>query len=1414
MSYGQARFWLLHHSLEDRSASNIVFYFHIFGHVDAAKLDHAFNLASQRHESLRTRFFMKDQKAWQGIMKDATTRLESRKARDVDEVRQVVRELQNHEFDLEGGNVFRLILCEESPTSFYFIVGYNHIILDAHGWNVLFAELLCHYQAIPMPPVAMQYPDWALYQRAAIESSDMDQDRDFWRTEFASLPPVLPLFPMSHTRTRQLLGNYHDHRASSILGEKVAAAVKDISSTYKVSVFHFYLTIFRVLLSRLTDSSDICIGMTDANRMDSAHTGIVGLLLNIVPLRFEYRESQKFTDTLRDTRKKVYAAISHGSVPFDVILGDLIVPRASGHHPLFQAFIDYQVLKRIEVAGNNWELPEDCRSYTQTACDIALHIYENQHGIVDVSIGLKSALYSQETTDLVLRSYITLLEAFARSPSSPIQKPSLYSTQDLKQSVEVGAAAPVERIWPGTATVSHRIDAIVAMYPDSIALKERLGYHLSYSAMAQRVEKIQAAMLEANVGHGSIVAVFQQPGADWICSMLAVMRLGAVYLPLDNNQGLKRLSQIAESCPSLAAILVDPSTVADASAFGCKVLIDICNVDSSTQHGDIPNSAVAENPAVVLFTSGTTGTPKGITLRHSGILNAVEGLFARLGLGREKVLQHTAYNFDMSLNEIFVALCNGGTLLVADRAVRGDSRALMELIMAEGVTYTKATPPQYSSWIQHGGQLVRGNGSWKYMVGGGDRMTNTLRREVRSLGLSQLRLFNAYGPAEATLSQTTIEVPYSEEGDLAEPIPVGKPLPNYIIYIVDDKVNLLPPGVPGEIVIGGPGIGIGYLGDADMTDKKFLDNPWLGPELARSGPQKMYRTGDRGFLDKQGQLVFLGRVAGDTQIKLRGIRMELGDIESTIVRESDGEIHDAICIVPEGADYLVAHVVFSQSSSLAASTSEQSVFLDRLLSELSVPQHMKPAVLIPLSSLPLADNRKIDRAALAALPVANQSGKVEEDEGDNKLSELESVLAGLWKQVLSSESQSYNPISRSLDFYRLGGSSLSLIMLQDLIRKTFTITIPFFILQENITLGRMAAKIVELQPTGPMDWDSETAPPMADEIIKAEASPPLRQRAVREVILTGSTGHIGQALLKSLLANPDIVKVHCIAIRDPRKLREQASSEKIAIYQGDLTAPALGLDPSTQSHLASVCDSIIHAGADRKFWSSFAFMRVANVGSTRELLRLAAARRVPIHFLSSGGVFPHGVEPTPTSVAEHTPDMVTSDGYIASKWASERMLERAEETLGVPSFIYRTVHADEVVRNREPPEGVLEDMIRASVLSMTIPDISHEKAGWIDLVARQEIVGDICNNVMRPAVSSVSEAEPRPQVLYHNFRPSHRITTKHMEMLLQKLKAQDQLDQLKPVSVPRWLGAMKRVQLQWVLGAVEAVYNEETKNRR
>ncbi|KAL4976935.1 hypothetical protein BDW66DRAFT_166095 [Aspergillus desertorum] len=1303
ISLGQSRFWFLRYLLDDQTTSNVAFYYRITGNLRIGDLERAVRVVTSRHEALRT-CFVEDEtqpdQAYQNVMNSSPLRLERKNIQSPDDVRAEYAKIKKYPFDLENGDLMRLVLLSLSPTSHYLLVSYHHILMDGVSFQVFLSELEKAYSGDSLGPSPQQFPSFSMAQRASLEAGDMKEELSYWQRVFpiGKQPPVLPLLPMARISTRVPMVNYDVHQVRYRLEPALAAQIKSISKKQRSTPFHFYLAAFKTMLFRLTDASDLTIGIADANRTSDALMGSIGFFLNLLALRFARQTDQTFKDSIIEARNTTYAALANSRLPFDVLLNEFNVARSSSHSPFFQAFFDYRQGAQEKHNWGNTQFEFQEIHPGRTSYDITLDITDNATDAL-IMLRAQKSLYDLTAVNLLLDTYVHFLQTLSTDESMRLQDTPLFGEKQLTKAVLIGRGPNLESEWP---TLPHRIDQVAQQHPNDIALVDGINQDLTYSDMISRIEAIAEALQSAGMGPGSRIMVFQTAASDWVWSMLAIMRIGSIYVPLDLRNPMPRLSTVAVDCEP-GAILADHTTIEDAQLLAVPSALTI-NVSSlrRTPKIHVPNCAQADSPAAILYTSGSTGVPKGIVVTHSGLQNEIEGYTKVWRLGAERTLQQSAFTFNHASDQIYTGLVNGGTVYIVPWNQRGDPLEITKIIKEKSITYTKATPSEYSLWMQFGGDNLSQATTWSHAFGGGEPLTSVITQQFADLKLPSLRVYNSYGPTEISISSTKMEIDYRDTGKMADGrIPCGYSLPNYHVYVVDEQLNPLPAGMPGEICIGGAGVALGYL-NKELTDNHFIANRFVTREDVSRKWTRMYRTGDIGHLQDDGAM-----------IKIRGIRIEISDIESNIISTAKGVLKEAVVTLREGdPDFLVAHVVFQRA--------------------LPIPQYMIPVMAVPLESLPLTNHSKVDRKALKALPLPRQISAFQNHE---ELTDTMVQLRQVWQDVLGTSGLHFD-ITPSTSFFLVGGNSLLVIRLQQYIRHTFNVVIRLVELLGASKLCEMARMIEERIKIEVIDWEKETSLPAVPDFFGGPRESFAERGNPRTLLVTGATGNIAKSLVPELASNPNVQTIYCVAVRgkQSRDPLEIYHSSKIVSYDGDLTDPLLGLSENDFHFLSSTVDAILHMGAQRSFWDNYHALQPANVHPTRELVKLAAPRRIPIHYISTIGVLPQEAGDDAVSAACHVPPVDGTNGYVASRWASERVLERAAERLDIPVSIYRFVPS----LQHSAPQEVLDEFVRFIDVSGVMPDMSDWE-GRIDMSpARQitewlseSVLGDTSANAIR-----------------------------------------------------------------------------------
>ncbi|KAK4164415.1 hypothetical protein QBC43DRAFT_353361 [Cladorrhinum sp. PSN259] len=1380
MSLGQSRFWFLRQYIEDQTTFNVTFSVRLRGHLDVPKFKRAIEALGDRHEALRTAFPQEpsDSAPLQAILKKSLLQVEESQIRNESEASAAFEAMKNHVFDIQRGESMRVQLLRLNPVESVLVVAYHHINMDGASLEVFMDDLGKLYSGRSLTPNPYQYSSFSVQQHRDVQAGAMNSELAYWKTQLADAPAALPLLPFSGKSTRTPIHRYDYNRVDRRLDDSITRRIREVCRRNKISLFHFYLGVFEVTLSRLLDTTDLCIGMADANRFEGELSTSMGMYLNLLPLRFRLSGNQSFQDVLKETRCTAYGAMAHSRVPFDLILENLKVPRSTLHSPLFQAFINYRggVAEKRSFGGLDGEGEE--YHFGRAAYDITLDIMDNPSSNPLVMFVVQKQLYSTEDADLVASEYIRLLDYFSRNLSSTIETVPAFNERSVEEAIKLGTGQVIESKWPG-GTVVHRIDEMIRSHPEAIAIKDPLGGGgtWTYRQLGNRTASVARFLLESGIVRGARVVLFQEPGLDWVCSVLAVMRIGAAFVPLDASTPSAHLATITDALKPAGVLIHDATAshelIGDLSSMVSNIKNVSAIVDSTP--GEVPIEAEVKGTAMILFTSGTTGTPKGVLLSHEGLANFF--IDPRVEAS-DVVLQHSALGFDLAMCQSLQALLHGATLVVAPRSVRGDPVAITSLILDEGVTWAGATPSEYLSWIQYGFSKLSQCTAWRHALTVGEQVPLRLLQDFQKLQLPDLRLWNAYGPSEITLGSniTGLSIQGKPGANSDQRISVGSTMANRAVYILDESDQPVSLGMPGEVVIGGVGVSSGYLNNPTLTREKFVPNPFATDRFRSQGWSTMFKTGDRGRLNKNGDLELFGRIDGDSQIKLRGIRIELEDIEQAIIQASNNALSVA-CVTPRGkldATALVAHSVFRPGCSVEEK--DRVSFLQRLTNSLPLPQYMRPAAIIPIDLMPLTAHGKLDRRAVQQLPVhVTATHKEGASTGGTQLSDQESRVSRLWQQVLPSDVLTLHKIERDSDFFNVGGTSMLIVKLQDLIKQDFGVTLPIIRLFENSTLRAMATLVHDAAVAASDDaiiWEEEISlsKTLVDTVPLTKTGAK-SQTGGRTVILTGATGFVGSEILSRLIASPDVSSIHCIAVREPSKLLESASpSRKVTIHQGDLTSLEDSL--GTLENIFASSHAIIHCGADVSFLKTFATLRKPNVTATKELARLALKHGLDFHYISTAAtgrlLLPDplaglntldGEKKLPSvpqtaakpifreeSVAAYPPPPTWPDGYVASKWASEAFLERAAERLGLKVWIHRPTSVTGVGAGET---DVVSSVVRFAKKLRAVP-VSGRWEGSLDFVSVESVGAGVVDIVVAGSIDDDSAATKRTTFVHHS----------------------------------------------------------------
>ncbi|KAI0164031.1 hypothetical protein GGR57DRAFT_516373 [Xylariaceae sp. FL1272] len=1307
LSYSQEMFWYVWASLHDKASLNHTGWTRIRSTIRLHDLETAAHMIGMHHKILRAQFIDHEGVPVQQVSETSRLELEHRQIEAENEVRDVAAMLETTVLDIEHGDSVRLLLLSISSTEHFLVFVIHPLVMDGFSFQIFLTQLTTLYSNPNLELSTKQYLDHAASQRQAFESGDLDQELLFWKGEFSSIPPPLPILKLSLLSARPLLTAYANERAVLRLTKDTRILVQQLCRRHSVTPFHFYIASFRALLGRLTDETDdVVVGVGDANRNQDNMMDVIGPFVNLLPVRLKTQKNMKFEKFLQYARLQVLSALENSKIPFQVLLSRLGIPRSATHMPLFQCFIDYRQGQKEFDRWGDVEMQFESFQNLKMGYDVALDIVEDPSGTSVHILEVRRDLYGQAGAETMIQCYERLINAYASSPTVLLEEPDLFDPMEFPNMMNLAQGPISPSQWP--PTVAHRIEQIADQQPFAIAITNPDSTIVTYRDLVVESSNLARKLSSTGVRSRSHVTVLQEVTGHWISSILAIWRLGAVYIPLDLGLPVSRLAAMVRDSQPVVT-LVDSITIrrCDTICGDGSLVVDVTKLDSDLTNPAGTIAAQEFDHCAILYTSGSTGTPKGVILKHIGLRNFSEMVPPLFDIGSETVLQQTSSVFDLSLIQITTALCHDGYLCLVPWNMRADA-----------------------PYISNMAAVSQG-----------------------------IRLFNLYGPSETSLAATATRVLFRDINSQSAhgPVSAGSPLPNYSVYILDAQMKPVPRGVQGEIYIGGIGVGAGYLNKPALTAQKVTSDE-LTPRTSSDCDARLHRTGDLGRWSSSGEILVEGRVSGDSQIKLRGIRIDLREIEHAIICAANSALSQAVVSLhsaqsdhPEKDSLLVGYVIFCNTTGEDAMRA-QILAIKSSIGE-ALPQYMCPAVIIPVESLPTLNSGKVDRAAIAALPLPATSVCPNWDSSD--LTDTEKRLSSIWQDVVASEisaaKEYYFP--PETDFFHVGGTSLRLLALQARIRSLFHVNLSILSMFEHSTLVGMARCIegvAQDSSFSSLDWDAETSltPDLnwSQQLISTKHLD--TDMSGKVIVLTGATGAVGKALLSSLQGSSEVVKVFCIAVRNASNRPGLLESEKVTVFEGDLTHPRLGLSEEQARVVFSQADTVIHNGAEVSYLKTYKSLREPNVQSTKELLRLCLPRMVPFHFISSTAV---EIDNTPGSNKVHQqrdgPLASIGSGYTISKQISESFLQNVKSTYpSWPMWVHRPSLITDNGTLESGPNSVIESIQRYSTTLNAIPVVPRDQmglsgVGTFNVVPINLVVRGILDAVMR------SETGPVPDTI-------------------------------------------------------------------
>jgi len=1039
LSFSQERIWFLD-KLEGGNHYNDYFGLRIRGPLDCQALERSAELIARRHETLRTNFVSAEGRAFQVISPTCRVNLSvsdlsqlPRRERESEAMRLAVEEVRQ-QFDLAIDPLFRIKLIRFSQEENIFLLTIHQIINDSWSIGIFARELLSFYQTftkgqVPAPsPLPLQYADFAYWQRNRLQETGLREQLFYWKEILSGTQPILEL---PTDRPRLSAQTFRGARQAVILPANLTRELKSLSQREGVTLFMTLMSAFKTLLYRYTTQKDIIVGLPISIRTHAELEGLIGMFVNTLVLRTNLSEEPSWRELLTRVREAALGAYAHQELPFELLVKETQPARNLARPPIFQVMFDYQnapmpalVLPGLDIAG--FEIDSGTAKYDLTV-ELA-EVGDTVRGWFEYN----SDLFDKPTIERMAGHFRTLLEGIASNPDQRVADLPMLAAVEREEIVVEWNETKTD--YPDSKCVHELFEAQVERTPEAIALVFE-EQRISYKELNRRANQLAHYLRNRRVGPEVLVGICIERSLEMFVGLLGILKAGGAYLPLDPAYPRERLALMLKDAG--APVLLTQETLRERLP-DLQVKVIALDTDwraiAKESEANPDNKSTADNLAYVIYTSGSTGIPKGISVVHRGIVRLVkETNYATFG-PEEVFLQFAPISFDASTFEVWGSLLNGARLAVMLPGLPS-LEELGAALKQNRVTTLWLSAELFHQMVETQLEDLRGV---RQLLAGGDVLSVPAVEKVMR-ELSDCQLINGYGPTENTTFTCCYGVKPSEKFSFS--VPIGKPISNTQVFILDDEMKPVPVGVAGELYAGGDGLARGYFNDVAMTAEKFVPNPFSTEVGAR-----LYKTGDLASYRAKGDIQFLGRI--DHQVKIRGFRVELAEIE-TVLNEHPS-IRQSVVVAREdspGEKRLVAYVVLADEVETIISD------LRRWVKQ-QLPDYMVPSSFVVLDELPLTANGKLDRNALPA-PDGKQ---FLENAFVAPHNTLELLLTKSWEKVLE-----VRPIGVKDNFFELGGHSLLAVRLFAQIEKVLGKKLPLATLFQAPTIEQLASLLSEEQ---------------------------------------------------------------------------------------------------------------------------------------------------------------------------------------------------------------------------------------------------------------------------------------------------------------------------------------------------------------
>ena len=1222
------------------------------GELNINKLEAAFNTLINRHESLRTYFEVIDGNVVQKIVDNINFKLPVIENKKFDEIDNLFKVFVKP-FDLSVAPLLRANLISFGNNKYALLVDMHHIISDGTSLNILTSELCKIYNEEALPLLNITYKDFAAFENERFTLGTFTEAENYWIHKFSGEIPVLNLPTKA---PRPAVQSFDGKKLYFSINQETMDNIEKTANLLSVTPYMIMLACYYILLYKYTSGEDIIVGTPVVGRDVSDTYNLIGMFVNTLALREQIDSKLSFKEFIFKLKENLLNSYKYQTYPFDELVNKLGIKKDTSRNPLFDTMFIYQNNGFKDLNFNKIKSKYYIPDTGISKFDLSLEVVPNNKG-ANLSFEYATKLFDEEFIKQMSVHYLNILNAVLENEaiktadidmlSSEEKNKILYEFNNTKQD------------YPKDKTIVELFEEQVEKTPERTAIVFE-DKALSYKELNEKANSLARFLRNNGVGRNDFVGIMVNRSLEMIISILAVLKAGGAYIPIDPTYPSQRIEYMLEN--SQAKLLLTQKKLENKITFDNKILVDLKNkAIYLLDNTNLQNINKPEDLSYVIFTSGSTGHPKGVMLKHKALSNLTAYCNSYIEYLKEPIYQAvvsiTTVSFDIFIFETLISLQKGLKLIIANENEQTIPNLLSDLILKHDVKIMQSTPSRMQLILSNMDDLS-GIKNLKYITLAGEQLPLSLVNTLYDI--APITVYNGYGPSETTVFSTLTKMNNQF-------ITIGKPLSNTQIYILDKDLNPVPIGVPGELYISGDGVGKGYLGNENLTNKTFINNPFVTNTI-------MYKTGDFGMYNKNGEIICLGRI--DNQIKIRGLRIEIGEIESLMLEYPHIKKVSVIKQIINNREIISAYFTADKRISI----SEFRKYL-----AVSLPKYMIPSYFTVLDEFPYTPNGKIDKKSLP-LPKDILSSSNEKYVAPK--TKLQKELALIWEKVLNTK-----PIGINDNFFELGGDSILAMNLNIELLK-ITNKVNYADIFRFPTIAELEEKINSSEDKPLFSKIENLSDNFVDILKNNTKKAKINTITYNNILLTGATGFLGMHIIDQFLKQKN-VNIYCI-IREEAGLTSRAKlHQKLNYYfgnkyddlidtrifaiTGDTTEPGFGLKHEELLTIANTVDVVINSAARVGHFGKYSDFYKANVQSVKNIIDFCKSFNKRLYHISTTSVAWRKLDSSYPSFNKKDVifdesclyiGQVLDNVYTHSKFEAESYILNAVST-GLDAYIFR-----------------------------------------------------------------------------------------------------------------------------------------------